>query len=74
MPVQRAPDDDRCCVSSIVGITDRLDYLVLGSPFLRAYYTVYEVPDADNLATARIGFAPASGRENDGNVTSFLGV
>lgn len=50
---------------------DNPSYVVLGTPFLRAYYTAFQIPDVNNLSSAQIGFAAASGVRN---VTSFLGL
>ncbi len=46
------------------------DFIVLGTPFLRAYYTIYEAANPQDLSTARVGFASAAGTE----LSSFLGL
>ena len=58
------------CTSLIVGVAAEPPYLVLGTPFLRAYYTLYMIPDVNNLASAELGFAAAAGTE----LSSFLGL
>lgn len=35
----------------------KVDYLIFGTPFLRAYYTVFKVNDPDNLQRSTVGFA-----------------
>jgi hypothetical protein len=60
------------CASAVVslGPGGPTNYIVLGTPFLRAYYTIYKVPDAEDLSTAQIGFASAAGTD----LSSFLGL
>ena len=49
------------CVSAIIGVTNNPGFMVLGTPFLRAYMSVFSVPDLSDLSSATVGFAPANG-------------
>ena len=60
------------CASAVVSLGPGADpdYIVLGTPFLRAYFTIYRIPDPKDLSTAQIGFASAAGTD----LSSFLGL
>ena len=60
------------CASAVVSLGPGTapGYIVLGTPFLRAYFTIYHIPNPQDLSTAQVGFASAAGTD----LSSFLGL
>ena len=60
------------CTSAFAGVLPSNEtYVILGGPFLRAYYTAFRINDINDLTKSSVGFA-ASASAN--GVTAFLGM